>query len=345
MRAFVTGAAGFLGQRLVRRLLGQDAVVRCLVRAGHDVESFRRDVRPDGPRSGRLEVCEGSLGRPESFAGALEGCDVIYHVAAAMGGGTAGLFLNNVVATRELLRRCSAARAGRFVLVSSLAVYGTSDLRPGDVLDEQCPLDTEPHRRDPYSYSKVEQERVAREVCVAENLPLVVVRPGVIYGPGRDCLTARVGLRVGPVLVKMGGRQRLPYTFVDNCADAVYLAGTARGVEGEAFNVVDDDPPTGRELLKRYRRAVGPVRTVPVPRWAIAPLSGLCEWYHRWSQGQLPAVLTRYKSAAQWKPLRYSNLKAKALLGWHPRVGFTEGLEHTFAWLRERANARAPVAA
>ena len=195
-------------------------------------------------------------------------------------------------------------------------------------MDETCPLDPEPHRRDPYTYSKVEQERVAWQAYREGQISLTVVRPGVIYGPGRGCLSGRVGLQINGVLVKMGN-QRLPYTFVDNCAQAVLLAGTAAGAVGQAFNVVDDDSPTGSQLLAEYRRRGGRLRVVRVPGPAIRPLSWACERYHRWSRGQLPAVLTPYKSAAQWKPMRYSNAKAKAALGWVPRVGFGQGLRVT----------------
>jgi nucleoside-diphosphate-sugar epimerase len=108
------------------------------------------------------------------------------------------------------------------------------------------------------------------------------------------------------------------------------------GIEGQAFNIVDDDRPTCRELVKRYRRMVKRIRVLPIAAGAIGPLSRLCEWYHRRSGGQLPAYMTPYKSMAQWKPLRYSNAKAKHLLGWRPRVSFAEGLEQTFAWLRDQ---------
>jgi nucleoside-diphosphate-sugar epimerase len=134
----------------------------------------------------------------------------------------------------------------------------------------------------------------------------------------------------------MGGRQQLPYVFVDNCADAVLRAGTARGVEGQAFNLVDDGLVTGRELLAQYRAVVGRIRSVSIPHCAIGPLSGLCEWYHRRSRGQLPAVLTRYKSSAQWKPLRYSNARAKQALGWKAETSFADGLQQTLTWLREK---------
>ena len=105
------------------------------------------------------------------------------------------------------------------------------------------------------------------------------------------------------------------------------------------FNVIDDDLPTTRQLLRGYRASGGRVKRITLPRWMVSPLSGLCEWYHRWSQGQMPAILTRYKSDAQWKALKYSNEKAKQVLGWQPSIDFQAGLPETFASLRANAPA------
>lgn len=336
MKALVTGASGFLGGYLVRQLLGSGAQVRCLLRPSSNREGLE-EVGRDSP--GKLEIVRGWLDRAESVAAAVEGCEVVYHVAAEMRGAPAVLFASNVIATRGLADAALRAGVRRFVLVSSLAVYGTRHLPAGAVLDERCPLDPEPQRRDTYTYSKVAQEQAAWEAHRERGLPLSVVRPGVIFGPGRDCVSGRVGLRLGRWLIQMGGRQQLPYTFVDNCARAVLLAGTVSGVEGEAFNVIDDGLPTARELLKRHREEVGGLRRLPVPSWAILPLSGLCEWYHHRSGGQLPAVLTPYKSRAMWKPLRYSNAKAKAVLGWRPETTFEEGLRQTFTRLRSERDS------
>ena len=338
MRAAVTGGTGFLGRRLVRALLRQGAEVCCLVRPGSDVGVFHERDEFDSGLHPEIQVT--SLGDVDHCADALAGCDVLYHLAAELRGAPAVLFLNNVIGTRRLLEAAHKAGVGRVVLVSSLGVYGTSQLSPGDVLDESCPLDVNAHQRDAYSYSKIVQEEVAWEAHRGGAVSLVVVRPGVIYGPGRDCISARIGLRIGSFLIRMGGGQQLPYVFVDNCADGVLRAGIATGVEGKAFNLVDDGLLTGRELLAQYRAAVGRIRSVAVPHFAIGPLSGLCEWYHQRSRGQLPAVLTRYKSAAQWKPLRYSNARAKEALGWKAETSFSQGLSQTLAWLRAQANSR-----
>src|SRR5262249_24457436 len=159
MTILVTGGTGFLGQRLLRQLLAEGRTVRCFVRPSSDVEPLRRAA--DAAPLGRLEVFEGSLGRPDSCAAAVAGCDTVFHVAAALRGAPAVLFMNNVVATRTLIDAALHERVGRFVLVSSLAVYGTAKLCRWDVLDERCPLDPEPHRRDGYTYSKLAQAKVA----------------------------------------------------------------------------------------------------------------------------------------------------------------------------------------
>ena len=341
MRVFVTGASGFLGQRLVAELLNRGMNVRCLVRSKSGMATLARNAASPG----RLEVVHGSLAKPASYSQALEGCQTAFHLAAAVRGSTSVFFLENVIGTRQFIREASRAGIGRLVLVSSLGVYGTSHLRAGDELNEDCPLDPNPHLRDGYSFSKIVQEKAAREAYQAGAMSLVVIRPGVIYGPGRNCLGNRIGLRLGPYLLKMGGGQRLPYTFVDNCANAIYLAGVTPAIDGEAFNIVDDSPPSARALLRQYRREVERVPVLSVPYPIVCRLSHFCEWYHRWSKGQLPDVLTRYKSAALWKPLHYSNEKAKSVLGWEPKVTFADGLRQTFDWLRAQKTVHQSAAA
>jgi nucleoside-diphosphate-sugar epimerase len=327
VKIFVTGGTGFLGRRVVRQLLEEGHSVRCLARPGSDVATLRDGLAP-GAES-RLQIVRGQLNRVPQQQ--LEGCDALCHIAAAMKGCTAALFADNVIATRRLLTVADTVGVARVVLISSLAIYGTSELRPRSLVDESCPLEERPHLRDSYTYSKLAAEKAAWELHEAGKCPLVVIRPGVIYGPGRDPLSARVGLSVGRVLLRMGSRHLLPYVHVDACAAGVALAVTMPAIEGQAFNLLDADLMTAGQFLKQYRRSRAGLRVIPVPHWAIVPLSRLNVWYTRWSRGQIPAVLTPYKSEAFWKRLRYSTAKAQSVLGWKPHpsthVGLTALLE------------------
>ncbi|MEO5740450.1 MAG: NAD(P)-dependent oxidoreductase, partial [Vicinamibacterales bacterium] len=245
---WVTGGAGFLGRAVVKRLIADGHSVHCLVRSGTAARELSDSV-PESDRS-RLNVIRGALNDLDACRQLVASAPAGLHIASSLSGSAAALFSANVIATRTLLRAVRERACERFVLVSSIAVYGTSHLKAGEILDESSPLDPEPQSRDPYTFSKVAQERVCWEARADAALPLVVVRPGMIYGPGRECLSARVGIKVGPVLIRMGGHQPLPYTYVDNCADALVRAATLTGIDGETFNIIDDELPTGALLIR-----------------------------------------------------------------------------------------------
>ena len=93
----------------------------------------------------------------------------------------------------------------------------------------------------------------------------MIVRPGAVFGPGKPDLSGRVGINTFGFFMHLGGSNRLPLTFVDNCAEAIVLAGLTPGVEGEIFNVVDDEPPTSREFLAAYKKKMNGFFSVGVP--------------------------------------------------------------------------------
>jgi nucleoside-diphosphate-sugar epimerase len=241
------------------------------------------------------------------------------------------MFLNTVVPTRRLIDACVEQPVKRFVLVSSLGVYGAAALKRNTVLDESCPVDPTPHLRDPYTYSKVVQEQVAWEAHRERGLPLVIIRPGVIYGPGRGALSNRIGLQMGGRMFRIGGGRQLPYVYVDHVTTALRQAGFEPGIIGEAFNVLDDGLPNGKQVLGMYRQAGRGVKSTWIPQCTIGPLSSLYECYSRWSQGQLPAVITRYRTDSMWKPLRFTNAKAKQRLKWSPHLTFAEAFQRSIA--------------
>ena len=226
----------------------------------------------------------------------------------------------------------------RIVLCSSFAVYGVAGLPRGAVVNEDTPLEPHPEKRDVYSQVKLRQERLFREYQEKHGFELVVVRPGVIYGPGGSPFSSRVGLSLFGLFLHLGGRNLLPLSYVDNCAEAIALAGRAPGAAEQAINVHDDDMPTCKAYLDAYREQVRPLRTVSVPLPALQLLSVAVERYHRWSRGQLPAIFTPYKTATAWRGNRFDNAKLKGL-GWRQLVPTDEGMRRTFAQLRGLAGS------
>ena len=337
MKALVTGATGFLGSVLLTELaLAGERAVRCFVRPGP--KGTRLDALARAHPDAGFEPFVGTLTSQDDAIRAIEGVDVVYHLAAGLTGAAADLFLHTVVASKNLLEAVVRARKPpRVVLVSSFGVYGVAALDRGATIDESTPLEDHPERRDLYSQAKLRQERLFREYHARHAFPLTVVRPGVIYGPGGSPISTRVGLSLFGVFLHLGGNNILPLSYVENCAQAIVLAGrTARAV-GETYNLVDDDLPTCREYLRLYRAQVKPLRTVPLPYPVTLAMSRLVERYHAFSRGQLPAVFTPYKTATQWGGNEFDNSKIKAL-GWKQAVPTEEGIRRTFASLRESSH-------
>jgi nucleoside-diphosphate-sugar epimerase len=184
----------------------------------------------------------------------------------------------------------------------------------------------------------VKQDEMVREYADKFAIPYVIVRPGYVYGPGNEPITARVGTDTFGVFLHLGGSNTIPFTYVDNCAEAIALAGLKKGIDGEVFNVVDDDLPSSRSFLRLYKREVRRFRSVYVPHVISYMLCGLWEHYSEWSKGQLPRAFNRARWHATWKKTSYSNVKLKSRLGWAPTVSTAEGLRRYFEACRERGH-------
>jgi nucleoside-diphosphate-sugar epimerase len=257
----------------------------------------------------------------------------VYHLAAGTGGAAADLFLSSVVASKNLLEAVVRRGGIRIVLVSSFGVYGVAELPWGAVVHEETPLEPHPEKRDLYSYAKLRQEQLFWEYQERHRLPLVVLRPGVIYGPRGTAISGRVGINLFGLFLHLGGRNVLPLSYVENCAEAIVVAGQNERAAGQVYNVLDDDLPTCAAYLRRYRREVRRLRAVPIPYPLMRAVAHQVERYHVRSRGQLPAIFTPYKTASSWKGNRFDNRKLKSL-GWQQIVPTEEGLRRTFAFLK-----------
>ncbi len=339
-KILVTGSNGFLGTALVERLLARGTKgVRCVVRAGSDRK--RLDAIIAKHPGTDAEVVIGSLASVADADKLLDGVGTILHLAAAMSGPAADIFLGTVVSSKNLLDAIVARKERpRVLLVSSFGVYGVAELPRGQVVDESTPLEPHPERRDNYSHAKLRQEQLFFEYREKHGLPLCVLRPGAIYGPNGGAFSGRVGLQLPGVFLFLGGKNLLPLSYVDNCAEAICVAAERSGFEGDVYNVHDDDLVHCDEYLDRYRREVEPLRYVRLPFPATLALSRAVEWYHRYSRGQLPPIFTPYKTRTTWGGNRFSNAKLKSL-GFSPIVSTNEGLARTFAFLKEKSRSRA----
>src|SRR5438093_4714713 len=338
-RILITGATGFIGSRVVDRLLDRGfRNVICFARPSSDVAGLESSARPH--RNGaRVGVIRGNLLSREDCATATKDVAVIVHLAA--GGGAKSFpdaFMNSVVTTRNLLD--ASLRRGclrRFVNVSSLAVYTNTQKPRRRLLDESCPIEARPELRgDAYCFAKDKQDEIVTEYGKRFGIPYVIVRPGYVYGPGHEGITNRVGIGTFGVFLHLGGSNTIPFTYVDNCAEAIVLAGLKKGAEGEVFNVVDDDLPSSRRFLRLYKRNVRHFTSIYVPHVVSYTLCWLWEKYSNWSEGQLPPAFNRRTWHAYWRKTRYSNEKVKARLGWAPKVPTTEGLKRYFQSCLER---------
>ncbi len=334
----VTGSNGFIGSKVVENLLRYGFKnLRCFVRPSSNLEALNKIAKTF--ESARIDIVKGNLLSPDDCRKAAEGVSVIYHLAMQREKTFPGCFLNTVVTTRNLLDSVvQAACVKRFLNVSSFAVYSNWNLKRGALLDETCEIETHlVERHESYTYAKGKQDELLLEYVRKYQIPFVIVRPGAVYGPGQREITGRVGIDSFGFFLHLGGPNQIPLSYVDNCAEAIMLAGIRKGVDGEVFNIVDDDLPTSRQFLKMYKKHVGHFGSFYIPYRIFYAICYLWEKYARWSENQLPPVFNRRRCATYWKGNRYSNRKLKDLLGWRPRIRFPDAARAYFEYAKETA--------
>lgn len=331
----ITGANGFIGSKVVEKLVDYGfRNLRCFVRSASVSGPLKQAIESS---NARIEIARGNLLSSDDCERAVDGVKVVYHLAASTHDKSFhDAFKNSVYTTRNLLDAAlKKTKIRRFVNVSSFSVYSNMQLPAGALLDESCPIEQEPELRgDPYSYAKIRQEELVRTYGNLYYLPYVIVRPGAVYGPGSNEITGRVGITRPGLFLHLGGSNIIPFTYVDNCAEAITMTGLKKGVDGEVFNVVDDGVLTSREFLKMYKGNVENIKSVYLPKavsYSVCCLLGTLSKIPR--VGSL-ARYNRRRWSAYWKNNTYTNEKLKKVLGWTPKVTMEEGLNRYFAYCK-----------
>ncbi len=335
-RLYVTGATGFVGSAVVRSAVAAGHEVVAVVRPASRADEFGPDVTP-----ARVD-----LRTAAGLAESLDGVDTVIHLAAAKSGDYATQFAGTVVATENLLEAMKQAGVRQLVGISTFSVYDYRGTPSGTVVDETSPIDQAPDRRDEYARTKLVQEELYRAFAErSDDNRTVILRPGMIYGPN-NLWHALLGTEFGPRYLRIGSRATLPMIYVENCAEAIVAAAQRLGDPGsglnrEVINLVDDDLPSQADYAEAVATRTETPRSITVP-WSLVRLgTGTLDAANRKlldGRAKFPGIAVADRVHARFKPLRYTNAKAKELLGWTPRFGLTEAIERSIAVEQTQTN-------
>ncbi len=319
MRVCITGGTGFVGRALVKRLLGSGAQVRVLARPS---------PRADALEAQGAEVVRGDLSDHSAIDRAVEGAEIVYHAAAMVEGhGNREKFFDaNVRGTDAVLQASLRAKPCRIVYLSSIAVYGPA--APDELIDEDTPFDELPEERDFYAHSKIEADRLAMKFAKNSAVPVTILRPGVIFGPGRPLPTALLGARIGKLDIVFGRpAQPFPLNHVENLVDAIELAAHAPDQGLRQYIVIDDEKLT----LGQYHAArtkLTATRTVFLPPQPVVIAATVSRPVMRLVPGNTGAFSRRQVLRAS-QDRHYSTRRIREELGWTPKVPLAEAIERT----------------
>jgi nucleoside-diphosphate-sugar epimerase len=325
-RAVVTGASGFIGRHLVRRLREEQWLVRELARHPAGQTRWTDDVELVV-----ADVCE-----PAGLKAALTGCDTVFHLAALVHERSAGPDAEyqavNVEGTRNVLSAATACGSERFVFISSVKAMGEG---APERVDESCSESP----RTSYGRSKLDAERLVLETGRTTGMHVVCLRPPLVYGSGArgnlERMIAAIDRGVFPSLPETGNRRS--FVHIENLVDAILLAATHPKANGQCYIVTDAQPYSTRALYEMIVRGLG--RRVPrwtVPLWTLKTLARAGD-----VAGSLSGRALAFDTSTLLKLIEsswYSSAKITRELGYQPRVALADALPDLITSYRAARN-------
>ncbi len=330
MKIFITGATGFFGSSLVRHLLettGHHLV--CLARRGRST---------DLPVSQRVSFIEGDVTEPETLPAAMAGCEAVIHSAAMVATWArdrSAFDRVNIQGTLNVLHAAGEAGAEKIVYTSSFLALGTSE---GGPLDEEGPHQRKAHFND-YERTKYLANLRAQELAEREGLPLVILYPTVMYGPGPltagnlvvnlliDYLRGKLPARLGD------GKSCWNYVFVGDVAEGHRLA-LEKAAPPERF-ILGGENVSGAEFFNSVERVTGVKQPRLAVPFALARLLGAAEELLAFLTGRMPKTTRAAIDIFRRNWIYHSSL-AESRLG-YSSLSLEEGLRRTVDWIRSEA--------
>ncbi len=319
MTVLVTGGGGFLG----------GAMVRALKKRGEEVRSFSRNAYPDLEEAGVTQV-RGDIADPDAVARAVQGCDLVFHVAAKAGvwGSYDSYYRANVKGTRHVLDACRKHGVARLVYTSSPSVV--FDGRDQENVDESAPYPRLFLAH--YPKTKALAEQMVNQADDA-HLATVSLRPHLIWGPGDNHLVPRIigQARAGKLRLVGDGSNRVDSVYIDNAAEAHLRAADVLApgapISGKNYFITNGEPLPMVDLLNGILHAAGlPPLTRSVPTGAAFAAGALFELgFGLLGLAKEPRI-TRF-TARQLATAHWFNIEAaRRDLGYRPEVSVEEGL-------------------
>jgi len=322
MKTLVTGATGFIGRHLVKALHEKDRAIKCLVRKTSQT-SFLEQLD--------VELVYGDLEDKDSLKKALQETEIIYHAAGEVFTLEAENYYKiNVSGLKNLLEACSNGSVRKFIHFSSCSVTGPNPVRDIPVNEESpcCPIT-------PYGKSKLDGEKIIKELTKKYKVPAVIIRPPLVYGPALS-KSSRVLMFLeliskGLFRIIGDGCNLLSLCYIDNLIYGVMLAEKEQRAEGETYFFADARPYTVNEIAETIAKEEG--KSLPIshmPFWAANMLSiGLT----------IPAKLFGFTSPLTRNTVKELKnnwfldiKKAQSELGYQPIVEFKDGVKKTVEW-------------
>ena len=321
MRILLTGGSGFLGSYVAEQLAADGHTVRALVRPSSDKRSLEKIKG--------LELANGAVEKPESLAAAVQGVDVVVHVAGLVKARNPGeLYAVNEQGTKNLLAAAEAAKVPKFVLVSSLAAIGPSlDGKP--IAD-----DAQPGPVTHYGKSKLAGERAV--LAAKDRLKVVVIRPPMVYGPrDRETLAFFTTVKNGVLPLIGDGQNTLSLVYGEDCARAITLAATRDVPSGRAYFVEDGAVYVWKDALSAVEKAMNKRAFIRfgLPLWVLKISAAFTQLWGKVTNTAQMLTLDKVNELKQphWV---CSSEGARKELGWAPQTQWAEGVQKAADWYR-----------
>jgi nucleoside-diphosphate-sugar epimerase len=316
---FVTGATGFIGNHLAKRLVSRGDTLRCLARPTSDL-TVLKDLKPT--------IITADITDKDAIRQALDGVDLVYHCAAIVGEWLSREKARsiNIKGTQNLLEASLDAKVKRFIHVSSLAVLGMKN-------HHNTPVDAPRQLTgDIYSDTKVESEELVMDFSRKNGLPAVVVRPGFVFGPGdRRFLPRMINLLKEKKFMFLGnGNNIMNISYIDNVIDVLIQAGLSKKAIGQVYNVTNKDKVTMRDFVFMICDIAGlerPHKSMPLPLAKF--LASNLETFSKLAKKKDPPLLTKARVKVAGLNLDFDISKTINELNYDSKISIREGLERT----------------